>query len=609
MKRFIIIVLALLLSNSLAQKLSINKIEPPNWWAGHSYNNVQLMIYGNNLDFANISINCDRIKIEKVTIPENSNYAFVDIEIDESIKPGIYIITISNKFGKEEIEYKILEKNNSAEQHQGFSNEDVIYLIFPDRFNNGDSSNDLIYNQNEEFEFGSLNGRHGGDIQGIIDKLDYLVDLGITAIWITPLLENDMYMSYHGYAATNLYKVDPRHGTNELYKELVETAHKKGIKVIFDHVANHIGINHEWINNLPTETWINGKPGNHLPADHNKTAHVDIHADHISRQQITKGWFTDYMPDLNQTDALLAKYIIQNTIWWIEYSGIDGIREDTYPYANQKFMSIWAKEILTYYPNFNIVGEVWKGEAPILAAFQSNSYFQKEFDTNLPVVTDFAFRDVVIDYLTGKSDLASIYELFGQDFVYSNPNNLLVFFDNHDVDRGLFAALGDIFKYKVALTLTLTTRGIPQLFYGSEIGLDGGGHHGKIRQPFPGGFNDKFSNAFTQNGRNETQNEIFNFTKRLLELRKNNDVIRTGKLIQFQPMNNIYVYKKVNQDQTILFIINDNKIKTKINLNKYFDAANQFGDLKDILLNYVANINDSQMLSLEPESINIYECK
>ncbi len=238
---------------------------------------------------------------------------------------------------------------------------------------------------------------------------------------------------------------------------------------------------------MPTETWLNGKPGNHLPADHNKTVYVDIHSDENSKNKISKGWFTDYMPDLNQTDTLLAKYIIQNTIWWIEYSGIDGIREDTYPYADQKFMSHWAKEILTHYPNFNIVGEVWKGEPPILAAFQTNSYFPKEFDSNLPVVTDFAFRDVVIDYLSGKSDLTKIYELFGQDFVYSNPNNLLVFFDNHDIDRGMYAAKGDLFKYKVALTLTLTTRGIPQLFYGSEIGLDGGGHHGKIRQPFPGG--------------------------------------------------------------------------------------------------------------------------
>jgi glycosidase len=604
MKRFIIIVLAFLWINSSAQELTISKIEPPNWWAGHSYNKVQLMVYGNNLDFLNVSISCDKIKILKVSIPENTNYAFVDIEIEENVKPDDYTITFSNKYGKEEFIYQFLPLENSVDHHKGFSNEDVVYLIFPDRFNNGDSSNDFVFNQNEEFEFGSLNGRHGGDIQGISDKLDYLVDLGITAIWVTPLLENNMYMSYHGYAATNLYKIDPRHGTNELYKKLVNTAHQKGIKVILDHVANHIGINHEWINNLPTPTWINGRPGNHLPADHNKTAHVDIHSTVNSKRKISNGWFTDYMPDLNQCDTLLAKYIIQNTIWWIEYSGIDGIREDTYPYADQKFMAVWAKEILTHYPDFNIVGEVWKGEAPILAAFQTNSYFPKEFDTNLPVVTDFAFRDVLIEYLSGKSNLTNIYEIFGQDFVYSNPNDLLVFFDNHDIERGMYAAKGDIFKYKVALTLTLTTRGIPQLFYGSEIGLDGGGHHGKIRQPFPGGFIDKTNNGFTESGRNEKQNEIFNFTQNLLRLRKEYPALSIGNFTQFYPKDNIYIYFKSLKDQKIVIIINDNDFDNQINIADYLEVKNY--NLTELLSKQVDQIENGNKIDLPKKSILMY---
>lgn len=604
MKRITIIISVIFLTNIYAQNLKINKLEPPNWWVSHSYNKVQLMVYGEYLDSASVKINSNSISIEKIIYPQNTNYLFLDLIISPTTEHGDYKISFSNEFGREEVNYSLLKRKTSAADHKGFSNEDVIYLIFPDRFNNGDIANDLVFNEKEEFKFGSLNGRHGGDIQGIIDKLDYLVDLGITTIWITPLLENNMYMSYHGYAATNLYRIDPRHGTNELYKKLVDIAHQKGIKVILDHVANHIGINHEWINNLPTETWLNGTPGNHLPADHNKTAHVDIHSNERSKQNITLGWFTDYMPDLNQTDSLLAKYIIQNTIWWIEYSGIDGIREDTYPYADQKFMADWAKEILTHYPNFNIVGEVWKGEASILAAFQTNSYFPKEFDSNLPVVTDFAFRDVVIDYLLGKSELSNFYEILGQDFVYSNPNNLLVFFDNHDIDRGMYAAKGNIFKYKVALTLTLTTRGIPQLFYGSEIGLDGGGHHGKIRQPFPGGFNDKSPNGFTEDGRNEDQNEIFNFVQNLLKIRKEYPALSIGDLTQFYPKDNIYTYIKAIKDQKIIIFINDNNFSKEINIEKFNELNKQ--KLTELLNKPQIQIEVGQKINLPEKSIMMY---
>jgi neopullulanase len=606
MKRIIIILTFLTLAQVFGQDLEVFKIEPPNWWINHTYNQIQLMVYGKNLDSVNVETNSSNIEIDNVVHPKNTNYSFISLNISPEAIEGEYNIIFSNKYGKKEINFPLVKRDNSSSTHQGFSNEDVVYLISPDRFVNGDTSNDYLFNDKEEFEFGSLNGRHGGDIQGIINKLDYLIDLGITSIWITPLLENNMYMSYHGYSATDLYKIDPRHGTNELYKELVQKAHKKGIKVILDHVANHIGSNHEWINNLPTETWLNGSLNNHLPAEHNKTAFVDIHADEMSIKNANLGWFVDTMPDLNQTDSLLAKYLIQNTIWWVEYSGIDGIREDTYPYANQKFMSEWAKEILTHYPKFNIVGEVWKGDPPILAAFQTNSFFPKEFDSNLPVITDFAIRDALYDYLSDKTDLNRIYEVFGKDFVYQNPNNLLVFFDNHDIDRGMYSANLDIHKYKVALTIILTTRGIPQLYYGAEIGLDGGGHHGRIREEFPGGFPNDKNNAFVNEGRNEKQNDIFEFTRNLLNLRKQFEVIRTGELTQFQPNDNIYIYIKKNDDQKIIFVINDNAIFKKIDLGNYFSNISSEEKYLNLLTNKVSNLSDSELLEVPKNSISIY---
>jgi neopullulanase len=606
MKRILIVLTFLSLSQVFCQGLEIHKIEPPNWWTQHSYNQIQLLVYGKNLDSVDVEIKNNNIKIENIVNPPNTNYTFLSLNLSPKAMPGEYSIIFSNQYGKKEIKYPLIERDNSSNIHQGFSNEDVVYLISPDRFANGDSSNDFLFNDKEEFEFGSLNGRHGGDIQGIINKLDYLKDLGVTSIWSTPFLENNMYMSYHGYSATDLYKIDPRHGTNELYKEFVQKAHKKGIKVILDHVANHIGSNHEWIDNLPTETWLNGSPNNHLPAEHNKTAFVDIHADKESIKNANLGWFVDTMPDLNQTDSLLSKYIIQNTIWWIEYSGIDGIREDTYPYADQKFMSKWAKEILTHYPEFKIVGEVWKGDPAILAAFQTNSFFPKEFDSHLPVITDFAIRDALYDYLSDKADINRIYEVFGKDFVYSNPNNLLVFFDNHDIDRGMYAADWDMHKYKVALTLVLTTRGIPQLYYGTEIGLDGGGHHGKIREEFPGGFPNGKKNAFIKEGRNEKQNDIFEFTQNLLNLRKQYEVIRTGELTQFEPKDNVYIYIKKNDNRKIFFVINDNTIIKKIDLGNYFSNIPHEDKFLNLFTNKVSNLSDLELLEVPEKSISIY---
>lgn len=599
-----IFILILIYSIVFSQSIEVTKIEPPNWWTNHTYNNIQLMVYGNNLDDAEVQVLSEKIELASVINTTNNNYLFINLKLDPNLLPGNYIITIKKENYVKKLSFPIYRRQNILKHFQGFNQDDIIYLITPDRFVNGDTKNDFIFNEKDEFKFRSLNGRHGGDLKGIIDKLDYLKELGITAIWITPVLENNMYMSYHGYAATDFYKVDPRFGSNELYKNLVTEAHKKGIKVILDHVANHIGINHPWIGNTPTTSWIHGTVDNHLPADHNKVAYYDIHASEKSKKSVSEGWFVNYMPDLNQTDTLLAKYIIQNTIWWIEFAGLDGIREDTYPYSDQYFMSYWAQEVLTHYPNLNIVGEVWKGEPSILSAFQAKNYYPQTIDSNLPCVTDFALRDALANYLSGKNDLHSIYEVLGQDFVYADPNNLLVFLDNHDTDRGMYLANGNLFKYKVALTIVLTTRGIPQIYYGTEIGLDGGGHHGRIRGEFPGGFGGN-RDAFTKNGRNDLENEIFNFTNKLIHIRNKSDVLKSGELTQFSPRNNIYIYYKEIGSRRVLIIINDGDNLKEIFFEDYLNVNTNHSIITELLTDTQLGVN-SKSVVVNKKTISIY---
>ncbi|MFO7526371.1 MAG: alpha-amylase family glycosyl hydrolase [Ignavibacteriaceae bacterium] len=468
------------------------------------------------------------------------------------------------------------ERENNPAHHKGFSNKDVMYLIMADRFCDGNPANNTIGDSLDIFAPDDLNGRKGGDLEGIISKLDYISELGVTALWVTPMLENNMYMSYHGYAATDLYKIDSRFGSNELYKSFVNKAHSKNLKVILDHVSNHIGINHPWINNLPMNDWTNGKPGDHKPANHNKLTLHDIHSDSITMSATWEGWFTDYMPDLNQRNPYLKNYLIQNTLWWIEYSGVDGIREDTYPYADQYYLSEWAQAIFNEYPDFNIVGEIWTGTPAFLAAYQGNNKFDSKLNSHLPSVTDFGLSDAFRSYLSGEKNLIHIYETIAQDFLYSDPYSLLTFFDNHDISRGLFIAKENVEKFKVALSILLTTRGIPKLLYGTEIGIVGDDHHGNIRTPFPGGFPDDKQNAFTKSGRTEYQNEIYDYVTELLKIRNKYPALQSGRLLHFYPFNDQYIYFRILDDQKIMVVVNDNNEQRSLDLTyiKYIIGEN-----------------------------------
>jgi len=595
---------------SFPQDFSINKIEPPNWWVGMKWNKVQLMVYGENLGDVSVSTSYPGINVIKTHSVENKNYLFVDIEIPNDLPDGDYELIFRKGNEIVRYNYPILNRELAPEDHKGFSNEDVIYLIFTDRFCDGNPDNNTIGDSLDEFTSTDLDGRHGGDIEGIISKLDYLSDLGVTALWMTPMLENNMWMSYHGYAATDLYKIDSRLGSNELYKNLVDEAHARGLKIILDHVSNHVGINHSWIKNLPFDDWFNGTPENHIPAIHDKMAFLDIHGDSTIVKSTTEGWFQNYMPDLNQRNPYLKKYLIQNTLWWIEYSGLNGIREDTYPYNDQKYLAEWAEAILTEYPNFNIVGEIWQGIPSIISGYQTNSPVRKlDFDSNLPAVTDFALADAIRAYLTGEKSIYQFYETLAQDFAYSNPDNLLVFMDNHDIERAMFLADGNVKKFKIALNLVLFTRGIPVIFYGSEIGIKGGKSHGELRKPFPGGFIENDRNGFIEEGRTQQENEIYNYLSELLNLRKNNPVLAKGKLKHIYSGDDVYVIIKTLGDEQILIILNTGEKQIPIPTQQIKMFLPQVIELYNLKTKEVIDIKPYEILTLEKYSAEIYKIK
>jgi neopullulanase len=563
---------------------------------------IQLMVYGENLDGVEVVSENDDLKTLSIHSNKNNSYLFVDIFTPEYLKAGNYKLKFYKDDIEKEITFPILEREMSADKHRGFSNEDVIYLIFADRFCDGNPDNNTIGDSLDQFTAADLDGRKGGDIEGIISKLDYLKELGISAIWITPMLENNMWMSYHGYAATDLYKIDSRFGSNKLYKKLVSEAHKRELKIILDHVSNHIGINHYWVKNLPTSDWFNGTPENFIRASHDKMAFLDIHGDTTIVKTNQQGWFTDYMPDLNQRNPFLKNYLIQNTLWWIEYAGIDGIREDTYPYNDQKYLADWAEAILTEYSNFNIVGEIWQGVPSVVSGYQSKSPVRKiNFDSNLPSVTDFALSDAIRDFLSDDESIYKVYETIAQDIVYSDPDNLLVFFDNHDVDRAMLVADGDVDKFKIALNLVLFTRGIPAIFYGTEIGIKGGTKHGELRQPFPGGFFGDDRNAFSTNGRTETENDLFNYLQELLKLRNEYPSLSKGKLRHIYPFDDVYILVKSYEDEITMVLINSREkdfSMESLQIKNFLPEANELVNLKtkeEINLNSIDNFLINKM--------------
>ena len=591
------------------QALRVDKVEPPNWWTGMRWNRLQLMLYGEGLCEISARFEDPRLKLHRIDSVPNPHYAFVEFEIPRDLPEGIYPLAVRRGTDVVRIDYPIRARAKDPNSQQGFSADDVIYLITPDRFANGDPSNDRAAGTLDEYDPAEPGMRHGGDLQGIMDHLDYIRDLGATAIWLNPVLENRGINSYHGYKATDLYRVDPRFGTNELYKSFVDEAHRRGLKVIFDHVNNHIGIRHPWIDDLPTPDWIHGSVDDHAGDKHYLMAITDPHADHQSTRLLKTFWFVDRMPDLNQRNPLLAKYRIQNTLWWIEYTGLDGIREDTYPYVDQDYLARWARVIRDEYPKFNIVGEIWGVKPAFVAQFQEKSVLPRDFETNLPAVMDFPLMEAFRRFLDGTGKLRDIYEVYAQDFLYADPQNLLVFLDNHDTPRGIFIAHGDVRRVEVALTIMLTARGIPQLLYGTEINMLGGKRHIDLRADFPGGFAGHTRDAFTAAGRTDAENKMFHFLRKLLQLRKQHKSLARGRLVHYPPTWNSDVYKflKLHPDEKVLVIANGHDEPRQVDLTELQDHLAGTGALRDLMTDQTIPWKEHVRLRVPAMAARVYQ--
>lgn len=609
MKQITIVLIIVIQSfYSFSQNIIVSKIEPPNWWSNMKHDEVQFMLYGKNLNDLKVIEYRSELKVNKIYNAENSNYCFVDIEIPQIDKNTSYKIFLTNQLDTVMIEIPILVRDNCQNCFAGFNNDDIIYLITPDRFCNGDESNDNISGFVQDYPFGSEKGRHGGDIRGIIDHLDYIKETGLTAIWVNPLLENNGVMSYHGYAATDLYTIDKRFGTNELYKNLVKTAHQKGLKVIFDHINNHIGINHPWVNNPPFNDWFNGSKEKHFITSHEKISLYSSYSSELASDSTIEGWFVEQMPDLNQRNPFVAKYLIQNMLWWVEYTGLDGIREDTYPYSDQKFLAEWNRAILDEYPNFNITGEVWIEDPSFLAPYQKDSKLNNRLNTNLPSLIDFGLFRAIRNFIQPNGSVIDLYKTLAKDFLYSDPNNLLTFADNHDIERLMYAANNDISKFKLALTFLLTTRGIPQIYYGTEIGMIGGKSHGELREEFPGGFPHHKRSAFHEDGRTKEENQIYSFVKNLISIRNNHSSLKSGKLIHFPPKNESYIYFRLDDSEKILVALNNSSDRIKLDLKPYQKIIGDSFNLINLEINKEVDIFN-YIIEISPKSGNIFLIK
>ena len=552
----------------------IDHLEPPFWWAGMAENKLQLMVHGKNISDLEPEFSHPGIEINQVHRLSNPNYLFIDLFLSEEAIPGEFDI-IFNKEGqpKTKYNYTLLKREPDSAGRQGFSPADVIYLITPDRYANGDPGNDSSSQLKEKQNRLKKGGRHGGDIQGIIDHLDYISDMGFTQIWLNPVLENDQHTySYHGYSTTDYYNIDARFGNNELYKVLSKEAKKRGIGLVMDLILNHIGSEHWWMKDLPTIDWINND-GKFVRSNH---IHESVHDPHLTESQrdlFTSGWFVETMPDLNQNYTFLANYLIQNSIWWIEYADLSGFRIDTYPYIDKNFLSIWSKRIATEYPRFNFVGEEWSSNPTMVSYWQKGSNRYDDYDSYIPSMMDFPLQEALVNGLLGNEDwnsgIVDIYRVISNDFQYGDPHNLVVFAGNHDMKR-IYSQLNEQMDlYKMAMTIINTVRGIPQIYYGTEIAMSSTGDHGALRKDFPGGWPGDKVNAFTGRSLNKKELEAQNFIRKLLNWRKENIAITMGNMIHYPVENGIYVYFRSYNEALVMVIINNNKRSKRIDPNRF----------------------------------------
>ena len=601
----------------------IERIEPPFWYAGMHNPELQIMFYGKNIAQFQVTVS-NPIKITDIKRTENPNYLFVTINT-KNVKASDCVFTFKDSNKKAFTQnYSLKQRRDNSAQRKSYDASDMMYLLMPDRFSNGNPNNDSDTSTTEKYNRELPGGRHGGDIQGIINHLDYVKELGATAIWVTPLCEdNDNDHSYHTYGQSDVYKIDPRYGTNEDYLRLSSEIHKRKMKLVLDYVTNHWGAAHWMMKDLPTHDWIN-QFEKYTQTNHKRTLVHDINASKIDTKICFDGWFVPSMPDLNQRNPLVLNYLTQNAIWWIEYANLDGFRVDTYNYAEPSAIAKWTKAITDEYPNFNIVGEISMRDQAQLSYWQKDSPIGKiqNFNSYLPSVMDFILSDdlLIIFNEDGnwETGMIRIYNNFANDFLYPNVNNLLIFAENHDTQRVNHVYNNDIRKYKMAMALLATVRGIPQTYYGSEIGMAGNKDKGDadVRQDFPGGWEGDTNNAFTKEGRTQVQNEYFDFTSKLFNWRKTKSVVHFGKMTHYIPENNTYVYFRYNAtdpsvselaEQSVMVLFNNSSETKTLKTNRFAENIGNFKTGKDVITDKIIDV--TKEITMDAKSVLILELK
>ncbi|MFD2602537.1 glycoside hydrolase family 13 protein [Flavobacterium suzhouense] len=612
MKKLLSLLLLFVSGVNFAQ---IQKTEPPFWWAGMHNPELQIMFYGKDIAKYAPSVS-NNVVITNVVKTENPNYVFVTIDTKNIPAQELtFSFKDKNKTAFTE-KYSLKQRKAGSAERESYDSSDMIYLIMPDRFANGNPNNDSDKSVTEKADRNNPGGRHGGDIEGIIKNLDYLQELGATALWSTPLCEdNDKQHSYHGYGQSDVYKIDPRYGTNEDYVRLSAELKKRGMKLVLDYVTNHWGAEHWMYKDLPTYEWVHQFPG-YSQSNYRMTTQFDPNASKTDARQCMDGWFVPSMPDLNQSNPLVLKYLTQNAIWWIEYADLGGFRVDTYSYNDKAGIAKWTKAITDEYPYFNIVGEVWMHDQAQMAYWQKDSKIAaiQSYNSYLPSVMDFtlhdAFGNVFNEDKSGwDSGMQKVYDNFTNDFLYPNINNILTFAENHDTGRFNEIYKGDFNKYKMAMTILATVRGIPQLYYGSEIGMAGdkGKGDADIRRDFPGGWAGDSNNAFTKAGRTAEQQKFFEVTSKLFTWRKGKDVIHNGKMMHYLPHDNVYVYFRYNDKETVMVIINNSNESKTFGTARFGESLKNYTSGTDVVTG--KDINVKSDITVEPKSALVLELK
>ena len=622
MKR--ILTLCILIGASItmnaAKKVVIDHIEPTNWFVGMKNPQVQLMVYGKDIaTVSDVTTDYPGVRIDSLVKLDSPNYLLIYMNVKDA-QPGKMTLRLIANRQKLTVNYELKAREKKGEERRGFDNSDVLYLLMPDRFASGRTDNDQIAGMNTYVnDRNQPSLRHGGDMEGIRQHLDYFNELGVTALWFTPVLENNSpdnngFSTYHGYATTNYYKVDPRFGSNEEYRQLVDEAHNKGLKVVMDMIFNHCGFEHPWVKDMPSKDWFNlsdwlkqsGGTSDSRGTDFLQTSYklspiVDPYASEVDKRETVEGWFVSTMPDLNQHNPHLMCYLIQNSKWWIETVGIDGIRMDTYPYAFAGPMAQWMKAIDEEYPNFNTVGETWVTVPAYTASWQKNSKLS-ENNSYLKTVMDFSFQEALDSAKHEETDawwrgMNRLYNSFVYDYLYPNSSSVMAFLDNHDTDRFLGDGQ-DSLALKQGLALLLTANRIPQLYYGTEIMMNGTKRitDGNVRKDFPGGFPGDTHNAFTKEGRTKAENSMFNWLSRLLHWRQNNPIITRGKMTQFIPYKGVYVIARQYKGQTVMTVLNGTSQPATLEVARYKEIIGDVKRAKDVPTGLFYDLSKDQEL-------------